>query len=141
MVRALSVGYRLDGALRGSARVSSLGHGPLRLLRPASRALDRGLQHRCLALAGAVILCRHPICENRECPPPTPESLRTMPSHNRGARGWGNATRALGHRNYRLFFGGQSISLIGTWMTRIATSWLVYRLTDSALLLGLVSFA
>jgi len=64
-----------------------------------------------------------------------------MPSHNRGARGWGNATRALGHRNYRLFFGGQSISLIGTWMTRIATSWLVYRLTGSALLLGLVSFA
>src|SRR6185312_8449939 len=49
--------------------------------------------------------------------------------------------RALGHRNYRLFFGGQSISLIGTWMTRIATSWLVYRLTGSALLLGLVSFA
>ena len=37
-------------------------------------------------------------------------------------------TRALRHRNYRLFFGGQSISLIGTWITRIATSWLVYRL-------------
>jgi MFS family permease len=49
--------------------------------------------------------------------------------------------RALRHRNYRLFFGGQSVSLIGTWMTRIATSWLVYRLTDSALLLGLVGFA
>ena len=51
------------------------------------------------------------------------------------------ALRALRHRNYRLFFGGQSISLIGTWMTRIATSWLIYRLTGSALLLGLVSFA
>ena len=49
--------------------------------------------------------------------------------------------RALRHRNYRLFFGGQSISLIGTWMTRIATSWLVYRLTGSAWLLGLVGFA
>ncbi len=49
--------------------------------------------------------------------------------------------RALRHRNYRLFFGGQSVSLIGTWMTRLATSWLVYRLTHSALLLGLVSFA
>lgn len=49
--------------------------------------------------------------------------------------------RALVHRNYRLFFAGQSISLIGTWMTRIATSWLVYRLTDSALLLGVVGFA
>ncbi len=49
--------------------------------------------------------------------------------------------RALGHRNYRLFFSGQSISLIGTWMTRVATSWLVYRLTGSALLLGIVGFA
>lgn len=49
--------------------------------------------------------------------------------------------RALRHRNYRLFFGGQTISLIGTWMTRIATSWLVYRLTGSAMLLGLVGFA
>ena len=49
--------------------------------------------------------------------------------------------RALVHKNYRLFFTGQSISLIGTWMTRIATSWLVYRLTGSALLLGVVGFA
>lgn len=48
--------------------------------------------------------------------------------------------RALRHRNYRLFFGGQSVSLIGTWITRIATSWLVYRLTGSALLLGIVGF-
>jgi MFS family permease len=48
--------------------------------------------------------------------------------------------RALRHRNYRLFFGGQSISLVGTWITRIATSWLVYRLTGSDLLLGVVSF-
>src|SRR5579863_1342227 len=52
-----------------------------------------------------------------------------------------HAWRALRHRNFRLFFGGQTISLIGTWMTRIATSWLVYRLTGSALLLGTVSFA
>lgn len=49
--------------------------------------------------------------------------------------------RALRHRNYRLFFTGQSISLVGTWMTRVATSWLVYRMTHSAELLGLVSFA
>jgi MFS family permease len=55
--------------------------------------------------------------------------------------GSSHAWRALRHRNFRLFFGGQSISLIGTWMTRIATSWLVYRLTGSALLLGTVSFA
>ncbi|HTY61925.1 MAG TPA: MFS transporter [Acidobacteriota bacterium] len=51
------------------------------------------------------------------------------------------ALRALRHRNYRLYFGGQGISLIGTWMTRVATSWLVYRLTHSALLLGAVGFA
>src|SRR6202522_1141345 len=51
-----------------------------------------------------------------------------------------HAWRALRHPNFRLFFSGQSISLIGTWMTRIATSWLVYRLTGSALLLGLVGF-
>jgi len=49
--------------------------------------------------------------------------------------------RALHHRNYRLFFGGQSISLIGTWMQQIAMSWLVYRLTNSALLLGVVGFS
>jgi MFS family permease len=54
---------------------------------------------------------------------------------------YSHAWRALRHRNFRLFFTGQSISLIGTWMTRIATSWLVYRLTGSALLLGFVSFA
>jgi len=55
--------------------------------------------------------------------------------------GISHAWRALRHRNFRLFFGGQSISLIGTWMTRVATGWLVYRLTGSALLLGTVSFA
>jgi len=49
--------------------------------------------------------------------------------------------RALRHRNYRLFFAGQGISLIGTWLTRVATSWLVYRLSGSALVLGLVGFA
>jgi MFS family permease len=48
--------------------------------------------------------------------------------------------RALRHRNYRLFFAGQSLSLVGTWITRIATGWLVYRLTGSALLLGIVGF-
>jgi MFS family permease len=52
-----------------------------------------------------------------------------------------HAYRALRHRNFRLFFVGQSISLIGTWMTRVATAWLVYRLTKSAVLLGTVSFA
>lgn len=49
--------------------------------------------------------------------------------------------RALSHRNYRLFFYGQGLSLIGTWITRVATSWLVYRLTGSVFLLGVVNFA
>jgi MFS family permease len=48
--------------------------------------------------------------------------------------------RALHHRNYRLFFGGQSISLIGTWMQQIAVNWLTFRLTHSAFLLGVVGF-
>jgi len=56
-------------------------------------------------------------------------------------RRFAHAWRALRHRNFRLFVSGQSISLIGTWMTRIAISWLVYRLTGSALLLGIVGFA
>jgi MFS family permease len=49
--------------------------------------------------------------------------------------------RSLQYRNYRLFFGGQSISLIGTWMQRIALPWLVYHMTGSVFLLGVVSFA
>src|SRR5271155_1960194 len=49
--------------------------------------------------------------------------------------------RALRHRNFQLFFSGQMISLIGTWMQNIAQDWLVYRLTGSAFLLGLVGFA
>jgi MFS family permease len=49
--------------------------------------------------------------------------------------------RALRHRNFRLFFCGQIISLIGTWMQSIAQAWLVYRLTKSSLLLGLVGFS
>src|SRR5437588_10283705 len=51
--------------------------------------------------------------------------------------------RAFADRNYRLFFAGQSVSLVGTWMTRLATGWLVFRLggPDAAWLLGVVSFA
>src|SRR5205814_3426152 len=49
--------------------------------------------------------------------------------------------RALKHRNFQLFFGGQLISLIGTWMQNVAQAWLVYRLTGSSLLLGSVAFA
>jgi len=48
--------------------------------------------------------------------------------------------RAFRHRNYKLHFVGQAISLMGTWMQRIAVSWLVYRLTESAFVLGIISF-
>lgn len=65
--------------------------------------------------------------------------------HNDNRSSSGNAlshaSRALRHRNFRLFFFGQGISVIGTWMTKLATAWLVYRLTRSALLLGVVSFS
>ncbi|HZL37842.1 MAG TPA: MFS transporter [Tepidisphaeraceae bacterium] len=49
--------------------------------------------------------------------------------------------RAFSHRNYRLFFGGQSISLVGTFLTQVAIVWLVYHITGSALLLGVAGFA
>lgn len=69
------------------------------------------------------------------------DSPESSADGTRPFRRYSHAWRALRHRNFRLFFAGQSISLIGTWMTRVATSWLIYRLTGSALLLGLVSFA
>lgn len=73
------------------------------------------------------------------------------PSHGRSSgtryacdmaspRGRRSVSRALRHRNYRLFFAGQSISLIGTWLTRFATMWMAYRLTGSAFMLGAVTF-
>jgi MFS family permease len=52
-----------------------------------------------------------------------------------------NTFRALNHPNYRLFFGGQGISLIGTWMTRVATAWFVYEVSGQDWILGIVSFA
>lgn len=54
--------------------------------------------------------------------------------------GWKLLLRALNYKNYRLFFGGQSISLVGMWMQSIAMSWLVYRLTNSPILLGIIGF-
>src|SRR5712671_4963001 len=48
--------------------------------------------------------------------------------------------RSLKHRNFRLFFGGQIISLVGTWMQTVAEAWLVYRLTGSSVLLGVLGF-
>ena len=54
---------------------------------------------------------------------------------------WATTLRALRHRNFQLFFGGQLLSLTGTWMQTTAQAWLVYRMTKSALLLGSVGFA
>jgi MFS family permease len=59
----------------------------------------------------------------------------------RGEARFAFALRALKYRNYRLFFGGQIVSLVGNWMTSVATAWLVYRLTGSAWMLGVVGFA
>jgi MFS family permease len=63
-------------------------------------------------------------------PAPGPPGLRQLPA----------AFRSLKHRNFRLFFSGQLISLIGTWMQTIAEAWLIYRLTGSSVLLGLLGF-
>ena len=52
-----------------------------------------------------------------------------------------HAWRALRSPNFRLFFAGQGISVMGTWMTRLAATWLVYRLTHSVLMLGVIGFA
>ncbi len=60
------------------------------------------------------------------------------PGKNEGLK---RLLRALRYRNYRLFFMGQGISLIGTWMQNIAMGWFVYRLTSSGFLLGLISFS
>jgi MFS family permease len=63
------------------------------------------------------------------------------PSTARPASGLRSVGRALRHKNFRLFCTGQSLSLVGTWLTKVATAWLVYRLTGSAWLLGVVGFA
>ncbi len=81
--------------------------------------------------------------EKRETSSETNPNPKPNPGANEESSrgGLSHAWRALRHRNFRLYFVGQSISLIGTWITRIATSWLVYRLTGSPFLLGVVGFA
>jgi MFS family permease len=69
------------------------------------------------------------------------ETAPAASSASGGKVRWQAAGRALRHRNFQLFFGGQLISLIGTWMQTVAQSWLVYRLTGSGLLLGAVGFS
>jgi MFS family permease len=67
--------------------------------------------------------------------------MKTEPIKQKKESSLKSIIRSLRYRNFRLFFSGQSISLIGTWMQRIALGWLVYRMTNSAFLLGLVGFA
>src|ERR1051325_7095780 len=64
-----------------------------------------------------------------------------MTNEQNASGGFGSMVRAFRHRNFRLYFGGQSVSLIGTWIQQIALSWTIYQLTHSSFLLGLVSFA
>ena len=67
--------------------------------------------------------------------------MKSFGTNSGNQTGFVGILRALRHRNYRLFFSGQGISLIGTWMQQIAMNWLVYRLTNSAFLLGVVGFS
>jgi len=71
---------------------------------------------------------------NPAAPPPVPSPEQPLP-------GWRRIFTALRHRNFRLFFWGQLISLIGTWMDKTAEGWLVYKLTGSKILLGVIAAA
>jgi MFS family permease len=86
-------------------------------------------------------------------PPPSPErakpTIATVPADTvplswrvvTGGISWRKTFAAFRHRNYRLFFGGQLVSVIGTWMQQVAVGWLVYSLSNSAFTLGAVRFA
>ncbi len=75
----------------------------------------------------------HDPAQMTEAPPP-------MAPERSFRKSLGYSFRAFYSRNYRVYFIGQSISLIGTWMQRVAMGWLIYRLTNSAFLLGLIGF-
>jgi len=75
--------------------------------------------------------------------PPTTVDVPSTTAPAPGPAGQGRAAgmfRALKHRNFQLFFGGQIISLVGTWMQTVAEAWLIYRLTGSGALLGVLGF-
>src|SRR5512133_2675065 len=76
------------------------------------------------------------ITETARVPEDVSGRLRRVPV---GSVTWRHTFRALRHRNYRLFFWGQLVSLIGTWMQQTAMSWFVYQITNSKLLLGIVA--
>src|SRR5258708_32430827 len=74
----------------------------------------------------------------------TDDAVASRPAAPRAVSGTGALGRtfaALRHPNYRLYFIGQLISLVGTWMQNVAQGWLIYQLTNSPLMLGLVGFA
>jgi MFS family permease len=76
-------------------------------------------------------------------PAPTTVEVPSPATAGPGVAGMGRAAaafRALRHRNFKLFFGGQIISLVGTWMQTVAQAWLVYRMTGSSVLLGVLGF-
>ena len=60
-------------------------------------------------------------------PPGGPGKMRTMTATPQAARRWPNGLRALAHRNFRLYFAGQAISILGSWIQQVALAWLVYR--------------
>ncbi len=70
-----------------------------------------------------------------------PENLSAPAVPTRPGGAWSLLTRSFRHRNFRLFFAGQFVSLTGTWMQNVAEAWLVYRLTQSSAALGSVRFA
>src|SRR5262249_7986597 len=70
---------------------------------------------------------------------PSKMGSATLPTQGDNSR-WKTTFRALKHRNFQLFFSGQLISLVGTWMQNVAQAWLVYRMTGSSLLLGSIGF-
>ena len=86
---------------------------------------------RATAAAAGSKLCRR-------LPPVADPPVSASPSA--GAPRWPHAVRALRHRNFRFYFVGQLVSILGNWIQQVALSWLVYRLTGSAALLGLTSF-
>jgi MFS family permease len=84
------------------------------------------------------------LCQGSNRVPETTDSIKNAEgkdTRDASPSKWTVPLRALRHRNFQLFFSGQFISLIGTWMQNVAQAWLVYRLTGSALLLGAAGFA
>jgi MFS family permease len=83
----------------------------------------------------------NPLADTRPPQSDTPPENPPRASADRARRVFPPALRALNHRNFQLFFAGQLISMVGTWMQSVAQAWLVYKMTGSAALLGAVGFA